>query len=509
MNRFTNINPWGILIAIVVSFACGVSSVSAHSGKARFHVVIDTDGAADDLRTLCMLLGNREAEVLAVVSSDGALPPAATARRVAALLHGFHHEGIPVGCGRPTCLQPPVWRAHSMIVDWGDTTAVADAYPTAGDLLVHTFATEPERITVVALGALTNWYDLLQTHPELVDRIERIVWYDDRTGDAEGANSSADRAAAQWVTTCGVPMEIVSADSSRPLLLDGALLDTLSVVAAEGNPYARKIVDTHRAAPLDALCRLQHLKTWDDWVAVRLYAPELFSCRFVAPSVQVCVLADSVGVDRGCAAIASVLRGKPDAESRVFYGFPLDKTLYAADVAPWVDEALQRHGLSEWRATVLTNELHGHLGIYATIGVKMGIRAREYFAIGVDDIAVTSFAGSRPPVSCLNDGLQVGTGGTVGHGLMTVETVESPRPEAVFRFKDKAIRLKLKPEYAARIREDVQRGVALYGPDSEAYWQYIRGLALRYWLEFDRHEIFELTVENPDGWALLGEVPIR
>lgn len=475
-----------------------VASVSAHSGKARFHVVIDTDGAADDLRTLCMLLGNREAEVLAVVSSDGALLPAETARRVAALLHGFHHEGIPVGCGRPTCPQPPAWRAHSTAVDWGDTTAVADAYPAAVDLLAHTFATEPERITVIALGALTNWCDLLQARPELGGRIERIVWYDDRTGSSEGANTQADWRAAEWVLGCGVPVEVVSTDSSCPLSLDGALLDTLAVVAAEGNPYARKIVDTHRTAPLDALCRSRHLKVWDDWVAVRLYVPELFVCRPLSPSVQVCTLSDSVDAARGCTAVASVLRGRPDAESRVFYGFPVEEALYAADVAPWIDTALQRHGLSEWRAAVLTNELHGHLGIYATIGVKMGIRAREYFAIGVDDIAVTSFAGSRPPVSCLNDGLQVGTGGTVGHGLMTVETVEPPRPEAVFRFKDKAVRLKLKPAYAARIRDDVQRGVALYGPDSEAYWQYVRELALRYWAEFDRHEIFELTVEEPD-----------
>ena len=48
----------------------------AHSGKARFHAVVDTDGAADDLRTLCMLLGNREVEVLAVTTSEGALLPA-------------------------------------------------------------------------------------------------------------------------------------------------------------------------------------------------------------------------------------------------------------------------------------------------------------------------------------------------------------------------------------------------------------------------------------------------
>ena len=494
MNRFKKMGR--VLFASFAWLFLCVAPVSAHSGKARFHIVIDTDGAADDLRTLCMLLGNRVAEVLAVVSSDGALPPAETSRRVAALLHGFHHEGIPVGCGRPTCSQPPAWRARSSRVDWGDTDAVPDAYPAATDLLAHTFAHEPERVTVVALGALTNWCDLLQAHPELADRIERIIWYDDRAEGSEGANTRADREAARWVLGCGVPVEVVSADSQRPLRLDGALLDTFATVAAEGNPYASKIVDTHRAAPLDALCRSKHLTAWDDWVAVRLYAPELFACRRVAPSVQICTLADSVAVEQqGCAAIAAVLRGKPDAESRVFYGFPTERTLYAADVAPWVDTALQRHGLSEWRAAVLTNELHGHLGIYATIGVKMGLRAREYFAIGVDDIAVTSFAGSRPPVSCLNDGLQVGTGGTVGHGLMTVEMVESPRPEAVFRFKDKAIRLKLKPEYAARIRDDVQRGVALYGPDSEAYWLYIRELALRYWAEFDRHEIFDLSVE--------------
>ena len=55
------------------------TDAAAHSGKARFHIVIDTDAAADDLRTLCMLLGNREAEVLAVTTSEGALTPAEAA----------------------------------------------------------------------------------------------------------------------------------------------------------------------------------------------------------------------------------------------------------------------------------------------------------------------------------------------------------------------------------------------------------------------------------------------
>ena len=161
-----------------------------------------------------------------------------------------------------------------------------------------------------------------------------------------------------------------------------------------------------------------------------------------------------------------------------------------------IAEAIDRHGPSEWRAAVLTNELHGHLGIYATIGVKMGIRAREYFNIGVDDIAVTTYAGSRPPVSCMNDGLQVGTGASVGHGLITVAECGTPRPEALFRFKNKSVRIALKPEYARRIRDDVKRGIELYGDLTEPYWQYVRGLALKYWAEFDRHEIFDIEAED-------------
>ena len=463
--------------------AHAVLPASAHSGKARLHVVVDTDGAADDLRTLCLLLANREVEVLGIVSSDGVLPPAATARRVAALLHGFHHEGIPVGAGRPTTDKPSPFRRHSMQIDWGDTTAVAAAFPPAFGVLERCFAAESEPVTVVALGALTNWADLLLRHPELTARIARIVWYDDLPA---GANGLADRDAAFYVMGSGVPVEIVSADAQHPIPVSG-LLDS---VEAAGNAYARKIVETHRAEPLDALCRSGHLAAWDDLTVVRLFAPERFACRRMSPSVTICTpLRPEIAPT-----LAAVLRGKPDAENRVFYAFPTAPQHYAADVAPLIDTALRRHGASEWRAVVLTNELHGHLGIYATVGVKMGIRAREYFAIGVDDLEVTTYAGSRPPVSCLNDGLQVGTGGTVGHGLITVAAVDAPRPEAAFRFKGRTIRLRLKPEYAARIRDDVQRGVAQYGPDSEAYWQYVRGLALRYWLDFDRYTIFELTV---------------
>ncbi|WP_295912812.1 nucleoside hydrolase [uncultured Alistipes sp.] len=463
----------------------------AHSGKARFHAIIDTDGAADDLRTLCMLLGNREVEVLAITTSEGALLPDSAAVRVRALLDSFYHEGVPVGAGRAVNAPAPVWRTHSLHVEWGAPSSGSAALPLAQTLIGETLENEEEKVFFIALGALTNLSDVLQANPALGGRIERVVWYNTRVEPLAGANYETDREAASRVLASGIPVTVVSANPDCPVVVTPALLDS---VAAVPTVYARKIADTHRAAPLAKLVDAGHLQAWDDLAAVRLFAPGLFATRKINETVEVCSLSDQVAAAQIPEEILRILRGKPDSESRVFYGFPVQHELYAADVVPMVDETIARYGPSEWRAGVLTNELHGHLGIYATIGVKMGIRAREYFNIGVDDIEVTTYAGHNPPISCMNDGLQVGTGASVGHGLISVAENDPPRPEARFSFKGKTIRLALKPEYARRIRRDVEKGIELYGNLTEPYWLYVRGLALQYWLEFDRHGIFDMYV---------------
>ena len=455
---------------------------TAHSGKARYHVIIDTDGAPDDLRAICMLLGSREVDVLALVSSEGAQAPQRTAAWLRGLLRDFHHEGIPVGCGRPTGTAAPAWRSQAEQVDWG--LADRTDCPEAVDLLASAIEGEEEAVTLIALGSLTNIDALCAARPDLKERIARIVWYNDCIRPLEGANYRTDPAAACRVLASGIPTAMVSAGC--PVPITETWLDSVATVTT---PYARRIVATHRCLPLSQSIGARHLAAWDDLAVLYLFNPELFDEKRLTYTVSTCTLRDP---ECFCRAVLPLLRGKPDAESRVFYGFPTDAGCYAQDVEPIIGQAVALYGPSEWRACVLTNELHGHLGIYATVGVKMGIRAREYFNIGVDDIEVTTFAGQTPPVSCMNDGLQVGTGASVGHGLIRVAAVDAPRPEALFRFKGKTIRLRLKPEYAERIRRDVRRGIELHGDRTEAYWQYVRELALHYWLEFDRHEIFDL-----------------
>ena len=476
---------FGLSLSILFIFL-GVLPCEGHSGKARWHAIVDTDGAADDLRALCMLLANHEVEVLGIVSSSGALSTERCAENVVGLLSQFYNQGIPVGVGRDVLADAPGWRSMSERVVWSDTKGEPmSELPEASELLLELFTEEDEAVTYIALGALTNVYDLMQKRPEAAERIERIIWYNDGEN---GANYMADTQAADYVLRSGVPVQMVGYGNCAAIPVSAIYIDSVGTI---NSPYALKIGETHHSLPLSELVDKSHLKYWDDLVVAYLFRPELFE--------QVnSELTGSMYQPQGCAqldvepVLIQVLRGKVDAESRVFYGFPTDAALYAVDVQPFIDSTLLRYGMSEWRAGVLANELHGHLGIYAIIGVKMGIRAREYFNIGVDDVVITTFAGSTPPISCMNDGLQVSTGGTLGHGLITVSKQGPARPQASFTFKNKEILLTLKPEYSARIAADVKRGVELYGSSPE-YWQYIRALALQYWRDFDRHEIFEIA----------------
>ncbi len=179
--------------------------------------------------------------------------------------------------------------------------------------------------------------------------------------------------------------------------------------------------------------------------------------------------------------------------SIIFRDFPHHAGDYAQDAQTILDECIKNYGHEEWRLVVLTSEIHGHLGIYAILGAKMGLFAREYLGVGPDEVQIVSFAGSKPPVSCLNDGLQVSTGATVGHGLFSLSSDPDCRPEAIFITEAKAVNISLKNEISKQVRLDIARVFEKNGGLTDGYWKEIRELGLRYWAEFDRKELFSVT----------------
>jgi pyrimidine-specific ribonucleoside hydrolase len=141
----------------------------------------------------------------------------------------------------------------------------------------------------------------------------------------------------------------------------------------------------------------------------------------------------------------------------------------------------------------MTDEFHGHLGVFSIVGAKMGIKARELFGVGADMLDVTTYAGSRPPYSCLNDGIQVSTGATLGMGTIHLSSDSTFRPMAVFTFKGRSIRISLKKEYLEKVDADINEGIVKFGLMDDGYWKLIRRNALKYWLEWDRNKIFDIA----------------
>ncbi len=189
-----------------------------------------------------------------------------------------------------------------------------------------------------------------------------------------------------------------------------------------------------------------------------------------------------------------IISGETVERNQVIKRFPAEPSFYFPDIEPSVAAIIEKYGRDEWASGVLANELHRHLGVYAIVGVKMGIRAREYFNTGVDEFSAVSHAGSIPPLSCLNDGVQVSTGATPGHGLLTVVNDTPATPSVEFTYMNRKIKLTLKPELEKMISSELKEINYVNGLDSDIYWELVRKNSIRYWLNLDRHEIFNIEI---------------
>ncbi len=90
--------------------------------------------------------------------------------------------------------------------------------------------------------------------------------------------------------------------------------------------------------------------------------------------------------------------------------------------------------------------LHGHEGPFLIAGIRMGLLALDLLqSPGYFGIEAESDAGSTPPLSCLSDGIQIGSGCTVGKGNLRVTTACRP----VVRFVDargRTLTVELRPD---------------------------------------------------------------
>ncbi|MCS7336906.1 MAG: nucleoside hydrolase [Verrucomicrobiae bacterium] len=461
-------------------------------------IIVDTDMALDDARALAILLEAPELDVKAIVTSDGSAPARAGATNVVRILHFLGRDKIPVGAGHELNKPPPVWVELSTTLGWSElplppNVTIADA----GTLIPQIFDRSTNRIVWVCLGPLSNLAELLDSRPELTNRISR-VFYSGNHPDAPdpGWNTMRDIRAARAVFGAGVEIVAVHLPAERALLFDTDLYGEISRLDTSA---ARLIARLHAHPNVQRLLAANHFRAWDETVALALLEPSAMSLERSPRHSNVVVVTGLDTARARAAYIHELAHAAADVAARppaLLNQFPTTAELFQPDVQPFVAEIIARHGAEEWVAGVLTSELHRHLGIYSILGAKMGLRAREVFGAGLDELRVESFAGLKPPLSCLNDGLQVATGASLGRGTIRVVSASSPEPAAVFIHGARKLHMRLRPEVLSRIQATLKALAEAHGEATPANFAALRRYALEAWRDLDRKTIFIETFET-------------
>ena len=460
-------------------------SSNAHPWKPSHYVIIDTDAGIDDMRAISLLLASPDVRVLGIIASPGALPATEAYIKVKSLLNTFHHEGLLLSINDHKGFVSPRF-SGAVRAEWGDekgiTAASAPSYLT---MLEEIFSAEASKVSFISMAGLNSAAMAAEKSASFRTRVKEIIFSTSEVP-GESFNENIDREAYNKVRNSTPELKLIEGFSkgiffSKPFLeslskLKGIYPETLT------KHFNSSVVAEHSFA----------LNATDEMLPLYLHYPSLFQRRIFSGESHLFAASTDSLQDK----FLLILDGATVAKNQVIKAFPFNPSFYFDDLAPFASEIINRHGDDEWVSGVIANELHRHLGVFAIIGVKMGIRAREYFCTGVDEFMASSYAGSTPPLSCMNDGIQVSTGATPGHGLLNVINSETAAPTVVFTYMGRKLKISLHPDIASMISAELKEINFVYGLDSNIYWELVRKNSIKYWLSMDRHDIFELQELN-------------
>ncbi len=116
---------------------------------------------------------------------------------------------------------------------------------------------------------------------------------------------------------------------------------------------------------------------------------------------------------------------------------------------------------------------HGHLGPFIVVGYRIGRYARDRFCDDPFQMRATIFCSGTPPQSCLADGVQLGSGCTLGK--RSIEIIPSDIIRCDFEADGRKISMNLLPFPVPEQNEDYEAAIEkkaeqmYYLPDDELF----------------------------------------
>ncbi|MGQ4644046.1 pyrimidine-specific ribonucleoside hydrolase RihA [Raoultella ornithinolytica] len=262
-------------------------------------IILDCDPGHDDAIAMVLALASPELDVKAITASAGNQTPDKTLRNVLRMLTLLGRQDIPVAGGARKPLMRELIIAETVHGESGlDGPALPepDFTPqacTAVELMAKTLRESPQPVTIVATGPQTNVALLLNSHPELHDKIARIVLMGGAMvlGNWQPAaefNIYVDPEAAEIVFQSGIPVVMAGLDVTHRAQIHGLDIERFRQV---GNPVATivaELLDFFMEYHKDAKWGFTGAPLHDPCTIAWLLKPELFTSveRWVGVETQ-------------------------------------------------------------------------------------------------------------------------------------------------------------------------------------------------------------------------------
>lgn len=209
-------------------------------------IVIDCDPGHDDAIAILLALGSPEVDVRGITTVAGNQTLDKTTRNALKILELAGRTDIPVAAGADRPLHRPLRTAPNVHGESGldgPDLPEPETAPVAGhaaDLLAELL--EPG-VVLVPTGPLTNVALLLERHPDVRERLERIVWMGGAIAEgnvtpAAEFNAFVDPEAAAAVFASGIQVTLVGLDITHRALFTRAHAERLRGAGRAGRVVA-------------------------------------------------------------------------------------------------------------------------------------------------------------------------------------------------------------------------------------------------------------------------------
>jgi len=408
----------------------GTNSITAYAGKdlktntassghndvsKREVIIVDTDMGLDDVRAIYALLACSQYKINAFITVEGSASLGKACDNLIGLLESLEITDIPIFRGFNEIETTPPWRKVSNTLN-NTTFPPPHEIEIRGNTIkeIHKLLSQSSRkVTYLALGPLTNLRKIEKSYPGSIKKFKRIiiparVKINKNTLEIDSWNLSADKVSTEVVLRASKQVNIVDVSRAEKLRLHELLYSLPKTSPA--TRWIKSIASKKEQS--------KHIFIYDEIAALTVINQETTTESKKKYSLR--------NIDDNHLLLEENKNGNITIVTVKSSGEKIANMLKDC----WSKARVQHEHKEEQLIPprILLKAFHGHLGPYVVLGYRASklalsrLHHEGHFGIFAD-----VYSSLKPPRSCFIDGIQLGSGCTLGkRNIKVFKSEKSP-----------------------------------------------------------------------------------